>query len=121
MQDVLLKYGMLLVSLVLVLAIAYFGFNALKLGEPTLEYEQQVSGTSSVVIAKLFTLCGRCVQDSSQSKECFILKVHLSDEVFSPPETLPTQFTLEQQGNWANPQAFRIENDKGICVVRGLG
>ncbi|HLD18785.1 MAG TPA: hypothetical protein VJB90_02140 [Candidatus Nanoarchaeia archaeon] len=120
MEDYLLKYGLLMVAVILALTMAFFAFNALRQGEPTLSYEQEISGNSNLVMQKIYSLCTRCAIDSSKEKECFILKITLTDEQFQPT-LINEEFPMEQDGNWQNPQAFKIENIKGTCKVTGLG
>ncbi len=117
MQDMLLKYGMLLIALVLALMMAFFAFNALKQTEPALDSNQQISGDSAAVYSKIFSLCKVCAKDANQQKDCFILKTSLT-EAFQPASIDPS---ILPAGNWQTPQAFKIENKKGTCVVTGFG
>jgi len=114
MEDYLIKYGLLMVAVVLALIMAVFAFNALRQGQPTLDYKQEVSGNSNEVQQKIYSLCGHCI-DSSKENECFILKATITDEQFQPT-LLPPTFPVEQD-SLQKPQAFKIENIKGTCKV----
>lgn len=112
MEDMLLKYGVLLVALVIIFILAFFAFNALKSTVFPEEYSQKISAPGKNVAIRINHLCGVCSEEKYKNKECFILEAEVTEgNVIT--EYLPT---LE-----AGKYVFKIVNLNNECGVNILG
>lgn len=120
MEDFLLKYGLLVIAIVLSLTMSFFAFNALKATAPTLEFQQEITGDSRTVMDKIVSLCKNCVSDPGKDQECFVLTAKITDNQLNP-SNMTGNYPLQLNGNIVNPSAFRVNNKQGQCMVTGLG
>ena len=118
MQDFLLKYGLLVVALIVAASMTSFAFNSLYNAEPSNAFDQSVVGDNTAITKKIVQLCDSCLENKQAIKECYILSVSSTKgQYVAPPQ--PKNYKLQFVGN-VNSKNFRIENSLGTCVVRSI-
>ncbi len=117
MDDFFMRFGMIVVGIVVILVIMIFAFSALNNSSLIPEdYSQKVKGDSYKVEQRISRLCSICTSENVQ-KDCFLLEVDLEHgevrnnlkETRLHQNLTPGQYTL------------KLSSNRSICEVREVG
>jgi hypothetical protein len=118
MQDFLLKYGLLLVAIVIAMSMAFFTYQALVFSDQPEEAEQFVNGNSLKIQQRIIELCDICLR-SGRDDACFVLTAEKTDSTSISPISAP--FPILESGTLDGAKALKIQAFDGSCVVSVVG
>ena len=116
MEDVFMKYGMMIVETIVISILLAFAFQALR-GTPAVpkEVRQSVEGDNLAVEFKIKELCEFCLGDNDINKDCYLLDVKLTsgsvtNNGFGGLITFDDELDVGEH-------LIKIRNKEGICEV----
>ena len=103
MDNLYLKFGMLFIAVIIIMLLINYAWRSVLSNkfQPD-EEEQSVSGDYKFIVNRIVELCKVCLEHSNVNKDCFILRLELTEGSINPgllPDEFDTSINL-MPGNY---------------------
>ncbi|MFH1398724.1 MAG: hypothetical protein ABIG95_01275 [Candidatus Woesearchaeota archaeon] len=113
MEDVFMKYGMVILGVFIITIMIVFAFKANKTSLIPLDEKQFIEGDSNAVEIRISALCDLCLGRST-ARDCYIidtvLTTNLTTERFSEPIVLAKNISMGKY-------MLKLRNRDSVCEV----
>ena len=116
MEDMFIKYGMIIVGIVVISILLVFTFNAMnKTSIVPKENEQSVEGDKAAVEFKIKRLCEFCLSEEYVDRDCYLLSIKLTAGNITNDDFVG-KITLDQD-LLVGEHLVKIRNNDVMCEV----
>ena len=119
MEDMLMKYGMVILGVVVIGIMIMFTFKATKNPLIPIDEYQSIEGDSHSVEMRISGLCSLCLREKDTDRDCFILEIRLTNGNITQ-DIFESEIKLEKNMTPGN-HIVKIISNQTLCGVRVVG
>ncbi len=117
MEDLYMKFGIVIVAVAVVVLLIAFSFRVVDRQNFPEERIQSIRGDSNYVYLRLSKLCNLCVSKSYSNRECFLVELNITEgNITEIPNAVFTNFEVLTKGAYD----IKLYNNETKCNLRIL-